>query len=223
MSPEQLLKTLQFSDSLFPVGAFAYSDGLETAVTNGLVRNGADLEQWLDHYIKSVFIPCEGLLLRRAIKAHSAGDWKTIVELDTEFTALKLAAAVRASSASLARNFARSVVAVHEHPEIERARRELTNFATVYAVVGSTLGLDTRDALLAFAYSRLAGTVSAALRLMQIGQQQAQQTLGRALQDVPEAVERIFESGDSELLSFSPLLDIQQMNHRYVYSKLFRS
>jgi urease accessory protein len=223
MSPEQLLKTLQFSDSLFPVGAFAYSDGLETAVTNGLVKNRDDLEQWLDHYIKSVFIPCEGLLLRRAIKAHSAGDWETVARLDREFTALKPSAAVRASSASLARNFAKSVAAVHGHPEIERARRELANFATLYAVVVSTLGLDTRDALLAFAYSRLAGTVSAALRLMRIGQQQAQQALGRALGYVPEAVERIFEAGDSDLQSFSPLLDIQQMNHRYVYSRLFRS
>ncbi len=65
--------------------------------------------------------------------------------------------------------------------------------------------------------------ISAALRLMAIGQQQAQAALGRALDDVPEAVQQILDSRDARLTSFSPLLEIQQMNHQYLYTKLFRS
>jgi len=40
---------------------------------------------------------------------------------------------------------------------------------------------------------------------------------------LPSAVERILDMKDEPLRSFSPMLDIQQMNHRYVYSRLFRS
>jgi urease accessory protein len=223
MTPEHLLKTLQLNDTLFPIGGFAYSDGLETAVTNGLVIGTAGLQQWLEHYIHSVFIPCDGLALRGAMDARSSGNWETLRRLDEELTAMKPAASVRASSASLGRSFLASVSAIHVHPDLARARQELSNFAVIYGVVFSALGFHRRHALLSFAYSRLAGIISAALRLMPIGQQQAQAALYRALDHIPRAVEQILESRDTHLTSFSPLLEIQQMNHRYLYTKLFRS
>jgi urease accessory protein len=223
MTPEHLIKTLQLNDTLFPIGGFAYSDGLETAVANGLVVGTAGLQEWLGHYIHSVFVPCDGLALRGAMEAHTSGEWETLRRLDEELTAMKPAGSVRASSASLGRSFLTSVAAIYAHPDLARARQELSNFAVIYGVVFSVLGLDRRDALLSFAYSRLAGMISAALRLMPIGQQLAQAALGRALDDAPRAVEQILDSRDTHLTSFSPLLEIQQMNHRHLYTKLFRS
>src|SRR5690349_21652581 len=46
MDPLQFIRTLQFTDSFFPVGAFAYSDGLETATSTGHVRDAEGLEKW---------------------------------------------------------------------------------------------------------------------------------------------------------------------------------
>lgn len=223
MTSEQLLKTLQLNDTLFPVGGFAYSDGLETAVTNGVVVGAAGLQEWLEHYVHSVFIPFEGLALRLAMEAHSKDDWQALHILDEELTAMKPAASVRASSASVGRSFLKSVAAMRVHPDLEQARQELSNFVVIYGIVFSVLGIASRHALLSFGYSRLAGMISASLRLMPIGQQQAQAVLSIVLNDVPQAVQQIVDSGEARLMSFSPLLEIQQMNHQYVYSKLFRS
>jgi urease accessory protein len=44
MSPESLLALLQFSDGLFPAGAYAHSFGLETYVQSGAVSNAAQAE-----------------------------------------------------------------------------------------------------------------------------------------------------------------------------------
>jgi urease accessory protein len=77
--------------------------------------------------------------------------------------------------------------------------------------------------LLAFGYNRLAGIVSAGLRLISMGQQQGQALLTKTLDRLPAAADRIVKTIDEPLRSFSPLVDIQQMNHQYVYSKLFRS
>ena len=55
MEPLQLIRTLQFTDSFFPVGAFAYSDGLETAACNGQVRDAASLERWMDWFLERRF------------------------------------------------------------------------------------------------------------------------------------------------------------------------
>src|SRR5262249_22576071 len=97
------------------------------------------------------------------------------------------------------------------------------NTPVSYGVVFSHLGLDACESLLAFGYGRLAGTVSAALRLIPLGQQHAQILLTAALDQLPHAVKRILEKEEEPLRSFSPLLDVEQMNHRHVYSRLFRS
>src|SRR5262245_7966888 len=101
MGPDTLLRLLQINDSLFPNGGFAYSEGLETAVTNGVVYDAASLEQWLRNYVEYVFIPCDGLALKLAM----TGDRESLLKLDQELTAMKPAAATRASSATLGKRF----------------------------------------------------------------------------------------------------------------------
>jgi len=46
--PPPLLALLHICDSLFPIGSFGYSDGLEAATAVGLVETPADLQAWLD-------------------------------------------------------------------------------------------------------------------------------------------------------------------------------
>ena len=41
----------------FPIGAFAYSHGLETAVSDGDVRDGATLQAWLFDLLRLRFDP----------------------------------------------------------------------------------------------------------------------------------------------------------------------
>ena len=79
-----------------------------------------------------------------------------------------------------------------------------------------------RDAVEAFAYTRLAATISSAMRLIAIGQNEAHRLLSRALDRVPAVVDAmIARRADPE--SFMPALDIAQMTHQYVHSRLFRS
>ena len=48
MVSRPLLALLHLCDSLFPIGSFGYSDGLEAATAAGLVETPADLQEWLD-------------------------------------------------------------------------------------------------------------------------------------------------------------------------------
>src|SRR2546426_12410420 len=100
MTPAQLLHTLQLTDSLFPVGAFAYSDGLESAAAAGLEYNADSLAIWLDHFLNAVFVPCEGLALLKRDRAPGKGEGATIRSIDEGLTALKPAAASRTRSSA---------------------------------------------------------------------------------------------------------------------------
>jgi urease accessory protein UreF len=71
-------------------------------------------------------------------------------------------------------------------------------------------------------YTRLAATVSAAMRLMPIGQHEAHRVLAHSLDCARPIVHGIM-SDDREPSSFSPALDIATMSQQYVHSRLFRS
>lgn len=229
MTALRFLQTLQLTDSLFPSGSFAFSDGLETAVACGHVRDSKTLKEWLQAYLDDVFTPCEGLAMFKARLAAETPEWETLKSIDRELTALKPAAGARASSISLGQRFLKSCSAIHADPRITETmgrihRGEMPgNLPVTFGIVFGVLGIETRDAVLAFGYTRLTGTVSASMRLISLGQQQAQAALTTALPALIAAADRIIGSGSSPLTCFAPRLDIHAMNHRYLYSRLFRS
>ena len=99
----------------------------------------------------------------------------------------------------------------------------LKEMAAAYAAVFFYCGVEERNAALAYGYNRLTGIVSAGLRLISMGQNQGQRLLTKTADLLPEAFDRILANLDEPLRSFSPILDIHQMNHQYLYSRLFRS
>lgn len=225
MEPLAFIHGLQIADSFFPVGAFAYSDGLETAATRGEVHNASDLREWMDHFLEGVFVPCEGLALLRGMRAIKEGEWTTLALLDEELTAIRPAGAIRAASTGVGKRLLSlysSICGDERFPDVARLLPH-GNASLAYAIVFFHRGLSERDAILAFGYSRLTGMVSAALRLISIGHQQGQLLLSQAIERLPAVADRILQMADEPLRSFNPALDIQQMNHQYVYSRLFRS
>lgn len=225
MTPLEFVHALQVTDSFFPVGAFAYSDGLETAAAAGIVHDRASLKIWMRHFLDNVFIPCDGRALMNCAEAFHRDDFPTIYRIDDELTAIKPAAAIRNSSRSVGKRLLAAYAEISKDPEFLEFVETLPqcNAPVAYAVVMTHRGMNSREALLAFGYSRLAGMVSAGLRLIAIGQQQAQTLLAELLEQLPNAVERVAQTQSEPLRSFAPLMDIAQMNHRYVYSRLFRS
>lgn len=212
-------------DSFFPVGAFAYSDGLETAATEGGVRDAESLRSWMEHFVDAVFVPCEGRALVKSMRALREGDVEMLRQIDAELTGIRPASAVRAASTGVGKRLLSAYGAVRGDERFEAWVRLLpqANAAIAYALVFFHAQIPEREAALAFGYNRLAGMVSAGLRLIAMGQQQGQALLTQSLDRLPSAVDRLLEMADEPLRSFSPLMDIQQMNHRYVYSRLFRS
>jgi urease accessory protein len=225
MESLHFIRALQLVDSFFPVGAFAYSDGLETAVAGGRVRDAVSLGEWMEHFLENVFTPCEGLALVKCMLALEAGDLETLCRIDEELTAIRPAAEVRSASAGIGKRLLSLYSAIYGTECFGRDGLMLPrgNAAAAYAVVFFRCGLGPREAALAYGYNRLAGIVSAGLRLISMGQHQGQLLLTKNLNRLPDVVERILQMKDEPLRSFNPLLDIDQMNHQYIYSRLFRS
>ena len=225
----QLLQIFQLTDSFFPLGAFSYSDGLESAVDQKKVSNGKSLEEWIVTWIHQSFLLCEGRALFLGMEAWQRQEWPRLQELDQELTAIKPSLAIRNSSTSLGKRLLHSCIPLYPNQGLEELMVKIEkgdlngNASIMYSVLFSIIKLPPQEALLCFAYTRLSGMISSALRLISMGQQEGQQILTRQLMEIPSIVEIILQKKDEKLSSFSPVVDICQMNHRYLYTRLFRS
>jgi urease accessory protein len=220
---------------LFPLGAFAFSDGLESATSDRRVVTAEDLRTWLDACLDETIGRLEGPAVWQAWIAVRDGEWPAVETLDEELTAIRPSSAARRSSRAMGARLLTTWSALHPDPSLtafeagtrrERAvvspRVEGIALPIAFAAVCVSIGVERRHAVEAFAYTRLAATASAAMRLMPIGQTDAHGLLARTLERVPAVAAAIVER-DARLESFSPALDIEAMRQQYLHSRLFRS
>jgi urease accessory protein len=222
-----LLALLHVCDSLFPVGGFGYSDGLEAATAAGLVYTPADLQAWLDVSLDEVVGRTDGPAALRAWSAFDRHDWEAICQVDEEVTAMRPSSATRRSSRAMGLRLVTMWSALYPDRRLDlvldlaRVRRLGPALPIAFGCACASAGVGMRDTGVAFAYSRLASTTSAALRLMRIGQTDAHAELAKALGRVPMVVEAMTARARPE--SFTPAMDVSAMTQQYLHSRLFRS
>jgi len=222
------LELLHLCDSLFPIGGFAYSDGLERSTSDGTISDAAGLQAWLEAVLDDTIGRLEGPAVWHAWRAVADGDVAAMSRLDEELTALRPSSSARRSSRAMGLRLLTTWQALHPDVRLERLALVAKEGAIgpvlplAFAAACASAGVTRRESVEAYAYTRLAATVSAAMRLMPIGQTDAHRLLSRALERVPAVVDRIAAGGD-EPTSFTPMMDIAAMTQQYLHSRLFRS
>src|SRR5215471_14195993 len=220
-----LLALLHLCDSLFPIGSFGYSDGLEAATAAGLVETPADLQAWLHVCLDQSVGRMDGPAVLRAWSAFHRRDWETLGELDEELTAMRPSSATRCSSRAMGIRLATTWTGLYPDRPLDHlldlARRQWLGpgLPIAFGCACASAGVGMRDAGAAFAYTRLASTTSAALRLMRIGQTDAHTRLARTLERVPVVVEDMTTRARPE--SFAPAMDVSAMMQPHLHSRLF--
>jgi urease accessory protein len=225
--PRPLLALLHLCDSLFPIGGFGYSDGLEAATATRLVETPADLQAWLDVCLDEVVGRMDGLAVLWAWSAFDQEDWQALCDLDGEITAMRPASSTRRSNKAMGLRLATTWSTLYPDQRLDhlvdlvRRQRVGPALPVAFGCVCASAGVGMLDASVAFAYTRLASTTSAALRLMQIGQTNAHARLAQTLERVPAVVEVMTKRAQPE--SFAPAMDVAAMTQQYLHSRLFRS
>jgi urease accessory protein len=223
------LRLLHLCDSLFPLGGFAYSDGLEAATTavDRTIVDAEGLRGWLDVCLDEAIGRLEGPGLWQAWLAFREADWAALASLDEELTALRPSSSVRRSSRAMGRRLLTTWHALHPDARLEeaialaRGGRFGPVLCVAFAGACACAGIERRRSVEAFAYTRLASTISAAMRLMPIGQAEAHALLARAVDRIPPVVDEAIARGHCE--AFSPAMDLAAMSQQYLHSRLFRS
>ncbi|MDE1146952.1 MAG: urease accessory protein UreF [Azospirillaceae bacterium] len=209
----------------FPVGAFSYSHGLEWVVEDGTVRHVDALVAWLDDLLAVGSAWNDAVLVAASWRAAAIEDWAVLDGVNELAGALVPTAERRLETLSQGRSFAAAIASAWPCAAVDRLVAYGPNAAYPVAVgaVAAGHGLTLPATLLGYLHGFVGNLVSAALRLVPLGQTDGQRALARLEPLVLAAAERAAVSTLDDLGGAAWVADIASMNHETQYTRLFRS
>lgn len=227
--PDSLLFLLQSGDALFPTGAYAHSFGLEGLTEFGVVRDAESLGRYLTESLIPSAFAADVPLLAAAHAAAGAGDVARLRELDEWAGALKGTRELREASRRTGSQRLAVVEALTPSPlwpglvEVRAADRWQGHAPVAFGVVCAVRGVAVVEAATAYTYQAAAGAVSAALKLLRLGQNAGQRVLQATLPAIAAGVPAAVARPAEEAGWFSPLVDVASARHETAYTRLFIS
>jgi urease accessory protein len=228
MNTLSLLKGLRFVDSFFPSGGYAFSSGLEAAVQGGAIRNAEELSRYVVELITTGIGEREAVAAGFAHDACVSGVMGLAFDSDRELEAMKLGSESRLASRQMGRQVMRLAVDqgtkcpfLEEFLAAVETEQTPGHLAVTLGMTLAASGWSKEDSIAAFLHQTATGYVSAAMKLLPVGQKEGQRLIDSWL-DVIQQVSR-GAAQQQVLRSWSPVQDIYAMRHSRLESRLFRS
>ncbi len=208
----------------YPVGAFAYSHGVEWAVECGDVRDAASLAQWIETILAHGSGRNDAVLFTAAFNAvKAAGDLADIAELAC---ALAASSERRLESVQQGAAFLAATRAAWPCDALDAASAAIganTAYPVCFAAAAAAHGMALRPALDGYLAAFASNLVSAAVRLSVIGQTAGQGVVAGLAPVAARVADFAQGSTLDDLGGFAFRADLASLHHETQYSRLFRS
>jgi urease accessory protein len=226
---DRFLSLLQFTDGLFPAGAYAHSFGLESCVQSGEVRDATGVEAFLRAYLEGCAGPTDAVALLCARRAATNENLPSCLALDEMLDAMKAPSEMRDASRQMGRQTLRVATHLPCHALLEEFGKAVADEITpghhpvVFGMIGGILCWDALEMAGAYLYSTSVALVGAALRLLPLGQLAGQSILWNMRPLIATLAEEAQHKNEQDMWSFAPALEIASMRHALLDARLFRS
>ena len=217
------LRLWQLISPALPVGAYAYSQGLEYALEAGWLKNESDVYDWikgqLQHNLAHLDIP----ILQRLYQAWQQDDYAAVNDWTRYLLASREAAELKTEDQNLGRALATLLV------QLELAQAQLyiqaqqPAFVTLLALAACHWHISLQEIAQGYLWMWSENQVAAAVKLVPLGQTSGQKMLLALADAIPEAVETGLQLSDDDIGMSAPGLGIASALHESQYSRLFRS
>ncbi len=225
---EQELGVMQLSDSFFPTGIFATSNGLEFLFTEKKIQGMTDLIEMVRTNIIQQIGPSDCVALANAFDSASKHDFDKVCEVDNIVFATKLIKEIRNASV---RSGVQLIKCVSEFVKDDEILNQYKNniiknksygiFPVAFAICCNALKIKKEKSMMMFLYGFTVGIVGAALRLGLIHHFEGQKIIHSIKPIISKTVKEYSNKSLFEMWQFTPQIDIVQMSHEKMDSKMF--
>jgi urease accessory protein len=210
----------------FPVGAYAYSHGLEKAVELGWIKDRETLEAWLQDILVQGSLRNDLILLveahRRAVRADRDG----LRQLADLSSALQPSAERYLEAAQQGQSFLLQISAAWASDAMQLAAifaETQPSLPVVLGVAADARAIAMDDAVLAYAVGFTSNLISAAVRLSVVGQTDGQRIIAALMPVLVTITATTAKCSLDDLGSATFRSDIASQQHETQYTRLFRS
>ena len=213
----------------FPVGGYSYSHGIEYAVEHGKVRDADTLRDWVSGSLRYGSGRQDAVLFACSYRAVAERDWLTIEEVFRRAHALRATRELALESRAQGEAFLETLRLTWPHPDLDRLAERLRELDVppahcVAVAAGCALHeIPLPQALAAFLLSFAQNLISAGLRLIPLGQVQAQRVVAELEACLDATRAESLESPLDDAGSAGLMSDICSARHETQYTRLFRS
>ena len=211
MRTDDLLTLAQWLSPAYPVGAFAWSHGLERSVGRGDVTNAADLTQWLESVLTHGAGRTAAILLCAAYEAEDVSE-------------------IAALAAALAPSRERRMETLQQGAAFAATTRavwgfDLPDMAYPVAVgrAGSLGGLPLESTVTLWLQAFVGNLIQCAQRLLPLGQTEGQRILHSLAPCINEIGQMAQLATLDDIGAATFAVDTASMQHGAQYSRIFRS
>ncbi|HEX5055992.1 MAG TPA: urease accessory UreF family protein [Gammaproteobacteria bacterium] len=217
------LRLWQLVSPALPVGAYSYSQGMETAVENGWVKTEQCVLHWIKGQLRHMLGALDLPVLLRMHKAWVDGDMRALDYWNSWLLAAREASELHAEDCQMGGSLKKLL------PElgIPRARdwpaEDKCSFALMFALAAAEWEIPGTDAAAGYAWAWCENQVAAAIKLIPLGQTAGQRTLLALADAIPEVAGSASRLQDEDIGQMSPAFAVACALHETQYTRLFRS
>lgn len=220
------LRLMAWLSPTYPIGAFAYSHGLEWAVEAGDVRDEASLVGWLDDVVERGAGRNDLILCAEAHRTVVSGDAAGLAEVNDLALALAPSRELHLETSQQGRSFLDATLAAWPCPALDTVAATLDGAVALPVAVGAASaahGIARPATLAAYGLGFVQNLVSAALRVAPIGQSAGSRIIAGLTPRVAAMADAVQDLGLEALGSATLRLDLGSFRHETQYSRIFRS
>jgi urease accessory protein len=218
-----LIRLLQLTSPALPVGAFAYSQGLEYAAHAGWIADEATALDWLRGVLAGPLCHVDLPLLRRMHAAWGQGDVIEVQRLSVFLLACRESRELELEDIQLGRSLARVLTGHGIGAAKNWTRAPEATLAALHSLAATTWQIPERAALLGYVFTWAEAQVGALSRLLPIGQLAVQRILAAVTDGAPAAVDIALLLPEDDIGAFAPSHALGSALHETQYTRLFRS
>lgn len=221
---DDLLGIMQMSDSAFPAGTFAMSNGLESMYLAGNITTPDGLEELLHWQLVHQIGPSDCTAAALAHRHAKNGNMDELLKLDIQYIASKSVQEYREASVRSGTQMIRCVTEILDGDIISAYARQIQGevsgaYPVSFGVCCQAMGISRYGTALAISYGFVSVCVGAALRLGMIQHIEGQHAIHASKPYMKEAA-HIGCTADA-MWQFCPQTEILQMAHERQDSKMF--
>lgn len=211
----------QLISPTLPIGAYAWSTGMEYAIDAGWVIDETGASNWIHGQIRNSFPALDIPIFCRLYDAWEEDNLEAVMYWNQQLLAMRESAELHQEDLALGAALMKvlPVMGIAE-PNISINKK---TYCAVFAYAAARMGINKQEAIQGLVWSWCENQVAAAIKLVPLGQTSGQRILAASIPVIAVAVEQGMHCEDDDIGMLMPGLAIASALHEIQYSRLFRS